>query len=195
MLGVGNGGYSGSIPFHELAYDGLVNGFATWATDTGHQSGIFDAAWALNNDEAIADFGWRAVHYSAVAAPAIARSFYTTPFWTSTYKYWLGCSTGGRQGLKSVVSFPEDFDGVVVGSPARWMTRLQAGGARQNVAIKPVWERWGEDPAAFWSLVHDEVMKQCDHLDGLSDGILENPRDCQCVSLALLAATRAKGRL
>src|SRR5690606_40292216 len=32
--------------------------------------------------------------------------------------YWVGCSTGGREGLKAIQQFPEDYDAVVAGAPA-----------------------------------------------------------------------------
>ena len=67
------------------------------------------------NSEVVADFAWRSVHTGVVVGKAITKAFYGEELAKS---YYLGCSTGGRQGLKEVQDFPEDFDGVVVGAPA-----------------------------------------------------------------------------
>lgn len=78
--------------------------------NSGHQSDWLDGSWGLNNDDAIIDFGHRAVHLSVVASKALTALYYGKEHSKS---YFSGCSNGGRQGIKSIASYPEDFDGLV----------------------------------------------------------------------------------
>lgn len=112
LLGVGNGGWSGGVVYDNLYHDGLLGGFASWSTNTGHNSGALDASWALNNPESIVDFSHRAVHLSTVAAKAITGAYYRKRV-ERVRSYWLGCSTGGAQGLKAAQTYPADFDAIV----------------------------------------------------------------------------------
>lgn len=108
---------------------GLYYGFATVSTNTGHNStGGFsngaqtDGSWALNAPGKHADWGWRALHGSVALGKKLTEAFYKKSI---SYSYYSGCSTGGRQGLKSLEMFPEDFNGVLAGAPAWWTTHLQ----------------------------------------------------------------------
>ena len=101
--------------------------------------------------------------------------------------YYLGCSTGGRQGFKSAQDFPHDFDGIVVGAPAIAFNSLNAWsdhfylltGSNNSANFLP---------RALWTTVHTEVLNQCDGLDGLEDGIIEDPSLCNFNASTLLCA-------
>ena len=108
-------------------------GYASFSTDTGHNGTSADAAWALNQPERLIDFGWRAFHSSSLLtkqgnsylATKTALILFCTQivehyYNVTDYKtYWLGCSTGGRQGLKAIQLYPEDYDAIVIGSPGK----------------------------------------------------------------------------
>lgn len=81
--------------YSDLAYSGIVNGHASMSTDGGHTSAVVDGSWALNNPGAIVDYAYLSVHTSVVVAKEIVTSYYGSSGFKS---YWLGCSTGGRQG-------------------------------------------------------------------------------------------------
>jgi feruloyl esterase len=100
----------------------VLNGFAALSTDTGHLSAVFDASWALNKPESIIDWGYHALHEFVVLGKEVTEAYYNCQI---QYSYYSGCSTGGRQGLKEVQMFPEDFDGVLTGAPAWWTSHLQ----------------------------------------------------------------------
>ncbi|KAH9838436.1 feruloyl esterase-like protein [Rhodofomes roseus] len=175
FLTVGDGGFAGGVNVAELGLLAVAQGFAGVSTDTGHLSTEGSGSWALDDDNAIIDWAWRALHLSIVAGKEIVRRYYGQEINKS---YYIGCSTGGRQGLKEVQSFPDDFDGVVVGSPANWQTHLQDWGIRMSLNVLPA-----ESPsfinASTWSnVIHPEVLRQCDALDGLVDGIISDPRIC-----------------
>src|SRR5450755_2425122 len=73
--GVGNGGFAGAIGYDQMR-NAVAHNYATAGTDTGHRGGATDAAWALDHPEKIADFGYRAIHETAVKTKAILNAFY-----------------------------------------------------------------------------------------------------------------------
>ncbi|HXH24432.1 MAG TPA: tannase/feruloyl esterase family alpha/beta hydrolase [Vicinamibacterales bacterium] len=169
-LAVGNGGWSGSIDRNALAA-GLRRGYATAATDTGHEGGA--GPWMFNREK-LADWAHRAVHETAVASKAIINAFYGDP---PKFSYFQGCSAGGRQGMKQAQRYPEDFNGIIAGAPGLdWTSR-----AVEAVRVAQAMER---DPARQLpqpkrAALNEAVLKACDGLDGVADGVLENPRACK----------------
>jgi hypothetical protein len=124
-LGVGNGSYGGWISYYRLG-ESLHSGYATSSTDTGHSGRPSDTAWAVNHPEKQADFDYRAVHETAVAANALIQAFYKTP---PAHSYFSSCSNGGRQGLMEAERYPTDYDGIMAGAPAtHWGFRTFVSG-------------------------------------------------------------------
>jgi len=165
---VGNGGWAGQLSLQALAV-GVARGYAIAATDTGHSTP--GASFAFNHPEKLTDFAYRAVHEMALQAKALVRAYYGRP---EAHAYWSGCSTGGRQGLKEAQRFPDDFDGIVAGAPANYMTHLltQSIWAAQAVAAN------ASIPKEKYVALHQAVLDACDGLDGVKDGVLEDPRRC-----------------
>ena len=124
FLGVGNGGFAGSIGYQGLAGN-LRRGFATAGSDAGHQAKAEDASWAFHHPEKIKDFGWRAVHLTAERAKDIVKAYYGK---TAAKSYFDSCSDGGREALMEAQRFPEDYDGILAGAPANAWTRMLASG-------------------------------------------------------------------
>lgn len=102
------------------------------------------------------------------------------PFYgeTANTSYFLGCSLGGRQAIKAAEMFPEDFDGVVAGSPAVDFDNLYSWRARFYPITGPVGSPNFITPTVWKTTIHEEVLRQCDMLDGVSDGIIEDPTLC-----------------
>ncbi|KAH0581486.1 hypothetical protein H2248_011202 [Termitomyces sp. 'cryptogamus'] len=140
---------------------------------TGNSGSVF-----LDHPEVLNDFAFRAIHVEAVIGKQIVEAYYGRPHHKS---YYIGCSTGGRQGTQEALKFPEDFDGIVAGSPATNFNNLQGWSAilgRFVGAPDPT----GNPrfiPADLWNTIAAEVLKQCDGLDGVEDGIITEPDDCQ----------------
>lgn len=120
MVMLGNGGYSSRVPLAAMT-EQLARGAAVVATDTGHDGD--DPDFALGRPQAIVDWGWRAVHLSAVAANRVTTRYYGR---APRYRYFNGCSTGGHQALMEAQRFPGDFDGIVAGAPGAARVRLNA---------------------------------------------------------------------
>ncbi len=173
----GGGGYVGSIP---NAGAGLARGYATAATDTGHQGSGLDATWALDNPQAKVDFGYRAIHMTTATAKEIALAYYGSGPGRS---YFVGCSRGGGQGLMEAQRFPGDFDGILVGAPAFDWTEFMTG---FNWNARAVAE--GPVPVEKLSLIAQAVLADCDGKDGLSDGIVQDPRRCTFDPISLLCS-------
>jgi len=174
LLMQGCGGFCGSYSVINLCDDALARGYACVATDLGHKSTPIDGKWAYNNPQAEIDFYYRATHATAQAAKAVVAMFTGERIRKS---YFRGCSTGGRQGLISAQRFPNDFDGIIAAAPAG----VSSGGglhliwsalANLDEAGHPIL------PASKLQLLHESVLQECDVIDGLLDGLIDDPRLC-----------------
>jgi len=180
--GVGNGANAGSISYDAMA-EGLRRGYAVASTDTGHATtNARDAQWAMGRPDLLIDFAYRGLHITTEHAKAIVRAFYNQP---ASRSYYVGCSTGGRQGLMEAQRFPEDYDGLIAGAPAANWTRFQAGGHLWAVlSLNKDPESYV--PASKLPLVEKAVNAECDAADGVTDGVLEDPRRCHFDATALV---------
>lgn len=171
-LGVGNGGFAGQIDFRSLG-DALKRGYATAATDTGHEADGVDASWAYKHPEKVIDFGYRGLHETTAKAKAIIQAFYGH---SQQHAYFDSCSDGGREALMEAQRFPEDFDGILAGAPANYWTHLVTAGIGVAQAL------YG-NPAAYISdtkipAVAAATRKACDASDGAKDGVNGDPQRC-----------------
>ena len=174
----GGGGFVGSVQNAALFMsDPLLRGYATVGTDTGHQADGVDASWALNHMERLVNFGHAAVHRTAEISKVIAHLYYGQAVQRS---YFMGCSRGGGQALMEAQRYPSDFDGIIAGAPAYNWAGIAAHGVQIQREMYP-------DPSALGTavvtqdnlkLLKQEILAACDGLDGLDDGVLDDPRDC-----------------
>jgi len=183
----GSGGFAGN--FANAAHDFwnvVPDGYATVATDTGHKGNPAGASWALNNLKRQVNFGHLAVRRTAVNAKALIEGYFGSGIDRSIF---FGCSRGGGQGLMVAQRSPELFEGIYAGAPAfSWTTEMAGRWTRNAQHMYPDPNQLAEsliDEAAL-SLIGNAVMEQCDALDGLKDGILNDPRQCD-FDVALLA--------
>src|SRR5262245_3833077 len=170
LQAVGNGAWAGNISYPAMA-TALAAGYATVSTDTGHVGG--NANFMVGHPEKLVDFEERAVHEMTVAAKAIAAAYYGS---APQRAYFNGCSTGGRQALTEAQRYPLDFDAIVAGAPANFAKR-------QTFGQVWLWQATHKDEASLlttekFAALHKAVVAQCDALDGVKDGVLENPTKC-----------------
>ena len=172
---IGNGGLAGEQPDDpgraSQRSAALANGFVMASTDTGHNASKEPSgAFALRNPPTAVDYAYRAVHLTAVTAKRIANTYYSKPV---AKAYWNSCSNGGRQGLIEAQRFPDDFDGIVANAP--WVDQT-------GFAIGAIWNQRAltETPVSLdkLKLVAERAMAKCDALDGLADGLIDDPRKC-----------------
>ena len=170
----GNGGLAGDAldtPTNADRTSALSNGFVMARTNTGHDarkepSGSF----ILSNPQKAIDYAYRAVHVTADTAKKIATDYYAKPI---SFSYWNSCSNGGRQGLLEAQRYPGDFDGIVANAPWVDQTGFTVGAIWNQKALTdtPV-------SAAKLNLVAEKAMAKCDEVDGLKDGLIDDPRKC-----------------
>jgi feruloyl esterase len=172
FMGVGNGGMAGSISYASMAA-AIFRGYATSSTDTGHEGPNNDGSYALGHREKVIDFGYRAVHEMTLVAKIIIAAYYGR---APAFSYWNGCSTGGRQALTEAQRFPADYNGIVAGAPANFLTHLQASSIWKAQAIRK--NPGGLIPPSKLPLIRNAVVAACDARDGVKDGLLGDPRFC-----------------
>jgi feruloyl esterase len=167
---VGNGGWAGSISYAALGA-ALAGGYATAATDTGHTGGT--AEFALGHPEKYTDMGYRAVHEMSASAKSIVDAFYGS---APKLSLWNGCSQGGRQGITEAERYPGDFDAIIAGAPSVYQMELHA----VRVALNVMTHRGADTaiPPTKYAAIHEALLKACDALDGVKDGVLEDPAAC-----------------
>jgi feruloyl esterase len=180
FLGVGNGGFAGSISYDQMATN-LRRGYATAATDTGHEGESEDASWAFGHPEKVTDFGYRALHETTENAKELIGVFYGK---AAVHSYFDSCSDGGREALMEAQRFPADFDGILAGAPANHWTHLLSKGIRVAQGT------YGNPAGYFSSLklpaINAAVKASCDAQDGVKDGIINDPTRCHFDPSSLL---------
>ncbi|QIL88559.1 tannase/feruloyl esterase family alpha/beta hydrolase [Microbulbifer sp. SH-1] len=170
MFGYGGGGFSGGLGQSEEAMnDGLSRGYVAATSDLGHEAGA-NVEWAHNQPEKVIDFGHRANHLLAVTSKQLINDYYGVP---ASRAYFQGCSGGGREALMEVSRYPQDYDGVIAGAPPmHWGELMSSQIWRGEVAF------WAPNLLSKMDAINAAVMNKCDALDGVTDGVLENPQNC-----------------
>lgn len=200
----GDGGFAGDeenetfiesiIVFQDFGFGGtaIERGYAVATTDTGHQGG--DGSWALDDVSACSapgaepctsansipglidnereiNYAYRGIHLTAVAAKSIIDEHYNTP---PAFSYFHGCSNGGRQALYEAIQYPEDFDGIIAGAPAGTSNIFDTAAFINKVIAEN-----GSIDESKVQLLHSVVLEKCDAAtDGISDGIINDPSQC-----------------
>ena len=167
--GTSPNGLGGVINYNAMAV-GLTDGFAIASTDTGHQGG--DTAWMQVPDK-LTDFAGRAMHETTVAGKALATAYYGR---APRYSYMIECGGGSAAALHEVQKYPTDYNGIVVGGHAAHLTRQIFGQMWPWLATHP--NGVAILPTAKLQIIHAAVLDRCDMLDGVKDGLLENPTRC-----------------
>ncbi len=153
----------------------VLQGFASGATDTGHEGG--GGSFALNangrlNWQEIRDNAYLGIHEMTVVGKALTQAFYGK---APRYSYFVGSSTGGRQGLMEAQRYPEDYDGILSGCPAiNWHRFLPAALWPQVVML----EAKNFVSKAKLDAATAAAVAACDGIDGVVDGVIDDPTRC-----------------
>src|SRR5262245_23183383 len=170
---LGGGGYAGAVG---SVISSTNRGYVGTSTDTGHTGG--SGSFALNPDGTlnfglIEDFAEDGIHEQHVWGVTLANAYYGT---APIRNYWMGCSTGGRQGHYQAQHFPKDFDGILAGANAfNWDRFITAELWPQIVMNQEV---GAPIAAAKLNAVTNAAIAVCDPQDGITDGIIQDPRAC-----------------
>ena len=163
---LGNGGFAGSIP--TVQFNGPVRaGYAVSGTDDGHQDPVgTNASWALGHPEKIVDFGWRAVKETT----DISKALIAANRGKITKSYFMGCSDGGREALMSAQRYPNDFDGIVAGAPANYMSQLFGLSALQQQLMTA--------PGGYLGQPQREVLQKAALAQCGGEAFIRDPMSC-----------------
>jgi feruloyl esterase len=172
FVGVGNGVWAGSITYFSMVQP-LTMGYATAATDDGHQGNPLDGSFAAGHPEKLVDFGYRGPHEMTVIAKAVIAAFYGSG---SKRSLFVSCSTGGRQGLMEAYRYPQDYDGISSMAPANPMVALMVSSMWTGEATLK--DAASHIPPPKFALIHKAAVAACDAEDGVKDGIISSPRRC-----------------
>jgi hypothetical protein len=173
LQGLGSGGFAGRIDYMPLGV-AVSKGYAVTATNMGHDAeSPLDASWALGHPEKVIDFGHRGIHEMTRVAKEAVHAFYGK---APQHSYFAGCSDGGREALMEAQRYPADYDGILAGAPANYWTALLSTAAADTQAL--TLDAASYIPQAKVPAIAAAVVKACDELDGVRDGILNDPRQC-----------------
>jgi Tannase and feruloyl esterase len=185
FLGIGNGGFGGSVsgPARDMRMS-LAHGYATAGDDLGHEITspvVVDGRWAIGHPEKVKDFAFRADHVTAEFAKALIAAYYGR---APQFSYFKGCSNGGHEALMEAERYPADYDGIIAGAPANSWTHLMTGFLWNESALfgKPE----SQIPQSKLALIQNAVLAKCDTLDGVKDGIINDPAMCHFDPAVLL---------
>src|SRR5262249_51649266 len=165
--------------------EAMRKGYVAIGGDAGHQTATpDDLLWGVGHPEKIIDWGARSVHSITEAGKRIIERMQGTP---ARRAYFCGCSTGGHQGYAEIQRYPQDFDGVVAGAPGNNRVRLNAGFLWQFLANRqPETDSPPIIPASKLPAITRAVVQACDALDGVADGVVDDPRTCSFDPSSLL---------
>lgn len=184
----GGGGLNGTVSDPIGAQGGgipaLARGFAVISSDTGHKSsgGAFDASF-MADQEAYMNFLYKAIEKVTVVGREIVNEYYGEP---ANYSYYVGCSTGGREGMIMSQRYPGYYDGIVSGAPAMRTNFSNLGTRWAAVSLNraaPLDENGDPVPGGglsesdLWLLV-DFFLDKCDKKDGIEDKMVFNIEGC-----------------
>jgi len=174
---VGGGGMNGSIPGLTGGAPGggasfLARGWAVSGSDSGHQG--FGLEWSLN-DESMKNLGYMQMKKTHDAAWVLIHRMYGSK---PVYSYWVGNSQGGREGLTVAQKYPADYDGVLISVPIVNFSSLMLSRALHRIQEIPL-DNWVT--SAKRAAISTEVVRQCDGLDGVMDGIVNNYNACRAI--------------
>lgn len=163
----------------------LSRGYAVVSSDAGHdgkahsERGLAGGAAFGFDPEARLNYGYQAVATLNPLAVQLVESYYGKPV---AFSYGVGGSNGGRHGMVAASRMPEAFDGLLVGYPGFNLPKA----AIQHALDVQSWASVNEDIAKAFSpddmaLVAQGILKACDGLDGIEDGIVADQDKCEAV--------------
>jgi feruloyl esterase len=169
FIQAGNGGFAGSI-ISPLLKNMAAGGYVVSGTDNGHQTPVStSAAWALGHPEKLVDYGWRSLKETTEVSKALIKAQKGGGLKRS---YFWGCSDGGREALMEAQRFPRDFDGIVAGAPANYMSLLFGNGAGPQQALARPGAYLGKPQL---ELLQAAALKQCSP----GDAFVRDPAACR----------------
>jgi feruloyl esterase len=171
-----------TITTEGLPGDIIRKGYAAFATDQGHIQ-MTGGTWAIKgpgqvDEDAITDYYYRSAKVLTQLGKEFTRAFYAQETGQPAKiarSYFSGCSGGGRDALVAASYYPEEFDGIIAGSPYNLMGRAFHSAATTTATLRSA---DAYVPQSLINLFNEKVTEQCDGVDGVKDGLIQNPMAC-----------------
>jgi len=170
--GLGNNGFNGAVSYAAMG-EALRDGYAAASSDAGHVGG--DLNFAQGHPEKVADWAHRSAHVTGETAKLVIRNH--TGRWPA-FSYFVGCDSGGHQALMEAQRYPDDYDGIIAGVPA-------ANRVAEIIGYLGIWKATRDEngasllPLDKLQLVTRSAVAMCDADDGVTDGVIDDPRRCK----------------
>jgi pimeloyl-ACP methyl ester carboxylesterase len=189
----GGGGTEGSLPpatgNARTLSPTLAHGWAVASQDGGHENSRlpYPNAFYLEQ-QAVVDHAYHSIDVTTQTAKFLIDAYYGQK---SKHSYFVGCSTGGRQGMVFSQNFPDYYDGIIAGDPVfdlEAISLAEAWSVEHIKAITPPPIRTLQNghpllypafPISDQNLFQSALLAACDHLDGVVDGVIDNPSACE----------------
>jgi len=178
---IGNGGFAGSISLANIA-NAVSRGYAAAATDDGTSGPPSGAPSFIGNPDVLLDYGYRAIKATTDDSKAVIEALTGQ---APRYSYFVGCSDGGREALKEAQRFPDDFDGIIVGSPVNDQVGEFGSSYLYDMQATLNGPQTGGIPDAYipsskLALLSTPALAKCVGKDGgvATDAFLSDPRQC-----------------
>jgi hypothetical protein len=152
-------------------------GYVGSMTDTGQHNPPF-VVTSTNTlaKGTIADWAYRGTHYGKEWAATIAKTYYGK---SPTRTYYNGVSGSGNEGMGQLMHYGDEYDGILVGAPAFAFDQFTLAFTWPYVVFKKMVQQGGTMPdTGQETALTAAVYAACDALDGLADGIINDPRRC-----------------
>ena len=200
FLYLGDGGMDGDLDFADHR---LTQGYAVANSNNGHDNGVQPgASFGFHNRQAEIDYGHRAMHLTVQAAKTLLQNYYGRG---PRYSYHEGCSSGGRQGLMAAQRYPYDFDGIVAGHAPFLLQQRNAANLyimqhlfRDDFRGNLAFDTNGDgqfDSVRKVDILREAVLAKCDAVDGIRDGVIQDPLACRFDPEADLASAMCPGNV
>ena len=188
FLELGGGGFDGfipdlSAPFAMAAKDPVANGFVVAGDNGGHRQAQYPGASFAVDRGLTLSYASAKIYDTNLVAKALIHAYYGEP---ARYRYFSGCSNGGKNASVAAANFPNDFDGVI-GGDGVWGHADENVGGSDMTGVTSKWSQTvqlGALPTAKGIALYNATVQACDALDGVKDGIVSNPQACPFVQIA-----------
>ena len=185
---LGGGGFDGFIPNLSAAFatsgkDPVANGFVVAGDNGGHREAQYPGASFAVDRGLTLSYASAKIYDTNMVAKALIQAYYGQP---ARYRYFTGCSNGGKNASVAAANFPDDFDGVI-GGDGVWGHAEDGVGGSDMTGVTSKWSQSvqvGALSATKGAALYNATVQACDVLDGLKDGVISNVQACPFMQIA-----------
>jgi feruloyl esterase len=185
---LGGGGFDGFIPNLSAAFatsgkDPVTNGFVVAGDNGGHRATAYPgASFALDRGLTLS-YATAKIYDTNLVAKTLIQAYYGQP---ARYRYFTGCSNGGKNASVAAANFADGFDGII-GGDGVWGHADDRVGGSDMTGLTSKWSQSvqvGALSPAKGNALYNATVQACDGLDGVKDGLVSNVQACPFMRIA-----------